>query len=89
MDREDISDIKLWPNPATEGVQLSFQAADESALTVNILNLLGQTVYTDKVVVQVGFNSHRMVWPTNLDGNYVVQVVSNQHVYTHHLSILA
>jgi hypothetical protein len=84
----ELKDLIPWPNPATDGLNLSFLANGESTLTVNILNQLGKPVYTGRLNVQSGSNTHRINLPAIFPGNYIMQVLSDQHIYIRHLVIL-
>jgi hypothetical protein len=84
----EIEDLKMWPNPASDGVNLNFQATGETTLTVNILNQLGLSVYTGNLNVKGGSNTHRINLPVTFSGNYIMQVVSDQHIYIRHLVIV-
>lgn len=87
-DGTKITAMDLYPNPASDAVNLKFTASGEVPFSVNISNVLGQTIYGNKMVSQPGINTQRIDLQSLVDGNYVVQIVTPQNVYTKNLVIL-
>lgn len=71
-----LSEMKLYPNPATEKVNIMVASAQNSNATITISNLLGQVVYTESTTLNSGAN-YMSVNVSNLNkGIYVVNVKS-------------
>ncbi|MEM8890154.1 MAG: PKD domain-containing protein, partial [Bacteroidota bacterium] len=46
---ESLFDFKIYPNPATDKLNLEFDNASGKTLSLTILNSLGQSMYTDQI----------------------------------------
>lgn len=57
VEEEAISQVSLYPNPASSVVNLNFTAAQQGALTIEVTNVLGQIVHTENASVQNGDNA--------------------------------
>ncbi|MCF8238343.1 MAG: ice-binding family protein [Saprospiraceae bacterium] len=85
----DITDMLVWPNPASDEVNLSFMTNGEVEYRVNIINMLNQTVIGNKMISMTGLNTRRIDFMQLMDGNYTIQIVTPHDVYTKNLVILA
>ena len=68
--------LTLFPNPATDRVQLEFNGATDQAYTLNIFDMAGKLVHTDGGIALEGRNT-RMVDVAHLSsGMYLVELSS-------------
>jgi len=82
IDTKELNGFKIWPNPATQGfVNFSLGAAFEETTTVNITDIQGRLVFTQKI------DSSRQIDVNLNPGIYIVRVVSNQVSATQKLII--
>jgi len=75
-----ITEIAISPQPFLDQFQLTYEAESIQKLQLNVVNLLGQTVYKQAWSVTQGFN--QLTIPTNnwTAGNYFLQLVENGNV---------
>ena len=52
-----ITSVSAYPNPLTVKTKINFRSTREQIVVFSIKNLLGKTVYTEKVNTKVGYNS--------------------------------
>ena len=77
---ETITEIAISPQPFLDQFQLTYQADSVQSLQLNVVNLLGQTIYQQAWSVNTGFN--QLTIPTThwTVGNYFLQLVENGNV---------
>lgn len=82
-----ISGIKMYPNPASESVNIAFtsEEADDAAITVR--NLMGQTVYTQAYGVSEGNNLVNIPVKDFANGIYMVTVQTSKGISTQKLVV--
>jgi hypothetical protein len=80
--RDNLQQIKLWPNPSSGTVNLSFESTLEEVVEFRLINLLGQVVLMDKISAQKGFNIVKIDAALVADGSHLVQVKTDQEVHT-------
>ncbi|MEM7371373.1 MAG: T9SS type A sorting domain-containing protein [Bacteroidota bacterium] len=82
-----LEDFQLFPNPARDAVQVSFQMQERHPLEIQLLNGQGQLVYVRKIRHPLG--QHDMTIQTSdlPAGLYVLRIHSNQHSVAHKLLI--
>ena len=77
---EAISDIKVFPSPATENATLDFYLQNDQELTVQIVNLVGEVVKeVSNTNFKAGANRLNLELNDVAAGNYMVQLL-NQSV---------
>lgn len=57
VEEETLSNLSLYPNPASSVVNVNFTAAQQGELTIEVSNVLGQIVYTETATAQNGSNA--------------------------------
>ena len=82
-----ISGIKMYPNPASESVNIAFtsEEADNAAITVR--NLMGQAVYTIAYGVNEGNNLVNIPVKDLANGIYMVTVQTSKGISTQKLIV--
>ena len=87
ISNHNISGMKMYPNPATETVNITFAAENAENGVLSVLNLMGQTVYTMRVVVNEGYNM--VTVPVNQlpAGIYMVNIRTNKGISTQKLIV--
>ncbi len=75
--------FSVFPNPANDVVNLDLSAFDNQPVTLKVLNMMGQEVYTEKLNASANDKSIRTQnWS---DGVYLFTVETAQHRYTQKL----
>ncbi len=77
-------EIKIYPNPASQNVNIEFQLAAPTGITINIYNLHGQKITT---LINKAMNSgiHTIQWSGNgtmgriPPGTYMIRIISDEH----------
>ena len=81
------SQLRIYPNPATETVTISLKNASETTYRLRIMDLFGRTVYTQQVSAPDG-NIHEHVNLSDLStGIYLVQLTSDAETFQAKLTI--
>ncbi|UEG54333.1 S8 family serine peptidase [Mucilaginibacter daejeonensis] len=78
------SDIKLsaFPVPASTQLNLSLVAPQAGDLTVSLVNLMGQTVYSNRSSIQAGNYVTNLSVASLPPGTYVLRVILGSKAYT-------
>jgi hypothetical protein len=84
----DLTKLNLWPNPATESVNISFESSLEGVVEYSFTNFLGQTILREKMNVHRGYNERQTDISKLTDGSYLMKLKSDQEIYTRSIIIL-
>ena len=79
---EYLKEIRLWPNPASNSVNLSFESVEEGEVEYQLINLLGQVVLRDKINARIGLNSVKIDVSRASEGSHLVEVKTEKEVHT-------
>ena len=84
---QTFSGMKMYPNPATESVNITFSSEEGANAVLSVMNLMGQTVYNMNVEVNEGYNM--VTLPVNQlpAGVYMVNIKSNKGTTTQKLIV--
>ncbi|MEO5906195.1 MAG: T9SS type A sorting domain-containing protein, partial [Saprospiraceae bacterium] len=83
-----LQQIHLWPNPANEMMQLSFNSSTAEVVEYTFTNFLGQVVMKDKLSALKGFNKHTIDVSAIPEGTYLVQVKTDNETHTKKMVII-
>ena len=83
----NISGMKMYPNPASESVNITFSAENAEAGIVSVMNLMGQIVYTNNVEVNEGYNKINLPVKNFNSGVYMVTLRTNTGISTQKLIV--
>lgn len=79
---ENSSLIQLYPNPATDNVNVQFDLNQNSDVEINVLNLNGQTLYSKKLNrIQKGEQNIELPVSNLSSGIYMISVKTNDGKY--------
>ncbi|HUM45704.1 MAG TPA: fibronectin type III domain-containing protein [Chitinophagales bacterium] len=82
--------IVMYPNPASGNftVTMTLNSAANSTVDIQLVNAIGQVVFTDQVIVSGG-QLNTVVNPAAglIPGNYLVRVISGDRVYSGQVNI--
>ena len=87
ISNHNISGMRMYPNPATESVNVLFTAENTENGVLSVMNLMGQTVYTMNIDVNEGTNM--VTVPVNQlpAGIYMVNIKTNKGISTQKLIV--
>ncbi len=71
--------VKIYPNPSTENVNINFESSNEELLTVNITDLNGRVVLTEKSEVIKGNNVLTVKVKDLTSGMYIITLTSENN----------
>ena len=82
-----ISSMTAYPNPFSVKTQVSFHSTEEQLVEFTVKNLLGKTVYGEKINAKVGYNTipfHR----TNISkGMYIYSLQTDTELFSKRMVI--
>ena len=73
---DNITDVNVYPNPAVDKVNLSYQSAEDAATSIEIFTITGARVYAQSVRSQVGSNIATLNVGNFDNGTYLIRIVS-------------
>ncbi len=77
-----LSAIILWPNPANESINLSFDSRANQEIRFSLINFLGQDLLNEKIVARKGYNMQNIDVSHIPEGSYLMEVKSEMGMYT-------
>lgn len=83
----ELMDMKMFPNPATESVKITFNAENAQNGVISVMNLMGQTVYTNNLQVNEGSNYVILPVKEFNAGVYMVTIRTNTGLSTQKLIV--
>ena len=87
VSNEVISGMKIYPNPASDAVNITFSSEESADAVVSVMNLMGQTVYTSNVSMHEGYNMVNVPVKQLGAGVYMVNIKSNKGTSTQKLIV--
>lgn len=85
---ETISDLQLFPNPATDNCHLKFNLSQTKTLEVQVYNILGEKVQSiEKSIYNEGENELRLNTSSLDNGMYIVKVYDGTRAVNQQLII--
>lgn len=72
-----IGDLKVFPNPSTNGVNIHFTPAEKSGCEIQVISADGKVIYKDATRPQTKYNHYLedRVFPSS--GIYTIKIISN------------
>jgi len=86
--KDFLQQIKLWPNPASGSVNLSFISSAEEVVEFRFINLLGQVMLSEKINARIGLNAVTIDVARVSEGSHLVQIKTEQEVHSKVIVIL-
>ena len=72
--------INIYPNLADENVYIDFRANNENDIRIEILDIRGMKVYSDKLIIPSGKSVHSINMSEFAKGVYFIKFYNNQFV---------
>ena len=82
-----ISGMKMYPNPASDLVNVTFSSEESANAVLSVMNLMGQTVYTENVDIHEGYNMVKVPVNNFRSGVYMVNLKTNKGTSTQKLIV--
>jgi len=82
-----ISGMKMYPNPASESVNVTFSSEESAEGVISVMNLMGQMVYNENVSVHEGYNMVTLPVNQLRAGVYMVNVKTEKGTSTQKLIV--
>jgi glucose/arabinose dehydrogenase len=73
--------LKVFPNPATTSINITFASKNDSSAELTITNMMGFTVYRSRVKLSTGDNKMAVNSSSLTEGVYVLHLNDNTKVY--------
>ena len=81
--------VVLFPNPATDNVQVTFTLLSQENVTVSVVNYLGEEVHFDQLgSVSAGKNTITLPMTELSAGVYTVKLLVGNQVYPHKVNLI-
>ncbi len=78
QDIDNQSIIKIYPNPVTNELSVSYKNDNSESVNIEIINTVGQTVFKEKRVTTIGENTLTLSVPHLQNGLYFLKVSSDK-----------
>lgn len=79
--------LSIYPNPANEKINITFNSAKEETYTINVINSIGQNIYSAKENI-LGEKSIEINTQHFTPGIYHIQIQSEEHSFNKSISII-
>lgn len=80
--------INLYPNPSNGNFNYEFQNFKNETMTINVLTLVGQIVYTKKISSSKGKNTETINLSNLVSGSYTFNIIDSEgNIYSQPLQI--
>ena len=87
IEESDITEMRVFPNPASDNVRVAFEMKAATDVTVNVVNTVGQTVMTSSHNAVTGRNVVSLNMSNLANGLYFVEVSSENGTSTQRLIV--
>lgn len=77
---EGLAGINLFPNPASDVIQLNFFNTSDAPLFATVVDMLGRTIFTTTVSTSEGFNTATIGTSAFNNGIYFLRLTQNDQV---------
>lgn len=74
---QEVTVFNLLPNPATDYVEVQYNASVKSNAELRLTNILGQVVYSQRIVPETGLNSYMINLREYKSGVYILSVLQD------------
>jgi Secretion system C-terminal sorting domain len=77
-----LKKVNLWPNPANQSLNLSFESSAEEEIEFKFFNFLGQNLLSGKINSHKGSNTHQIDISLIPEGGYLLQLQSGKDIFS-------
>jgi hypothetical protein len=79
---ETVNEVKVWPNPFNESVNLGFDMDVDAQVTVRMMDMNGRMVYNQNMQVKKGYNTMNINGSELSNGMYLINIINQGEVKT-------
>jgi hypothetical protein len=69
-----VHELKIYPNPATDIANISFNAMESQSMVITVMDLTGRVFINEEVYVNQGNNLLPLSVNNLASGNYIIQL---------------
>lgn len=73
---EAFAEVEVFPNPATDALNLNFHLENSQSIEVRLVNVTGEAIYTDKLTNVSGTVNHKIDVSSFAKGIYILNLTS-------------
>lgn len=84
---KNISNVQVYPNPATSEATINFNMSKAGNVVLQIVNMLGQTVYSSRIDAVAGANTTKIDVASYKAGMYFYTMIANGQKTTGKISV--
>lgn len=85
---EVMNNVSLFPNPASQTVNLNYTLENSSEVNISVFNIAGQEVYTEQLIEGMAGENHNEINVSLFEkGTYFVRFQSNESIVTKKLIV--
>lgn len=77
-DFEGLNDLSVYPNPATDNLNVDYSLTDASQVTFRLMDAMGKVVYMESVQAFAGENQYKMNVSNLSKGFYMMEISSEK-----------
>lgn len=75
-----IDELSVYPNPATDKLNLNFFITENATITANVIDMIGKTVMNQNFTAQEGFNQSALDISSLNNGIYFLRIQQNDQI---------
>lgn len=79
--------MKLYPNPASNSVNVTFSSEESGEALVTVMNIMGQTVMSEVAAINEGYNKLNLGISNLKSGVYMINIKTNRGTSTQKLIV--
>lgn len=87
IEENTLSEMKVYPNPATDLVNINFSSKNAENATIVVTNLLGQVVYNSAFATNEGVNNFQLNVSSYNAGLYIINIKTTTGVSSQKLIV--
>jgi len=86
---ESTNTFSIYPNPASDNATVNFNLKESTTVSVNVVNMLGQTVLSNKLgIVNAGTHNYDLSTADLSKGIYIVNVIVGDKIQSKKISVI-
>ncbi len=74
---EAFAEVEVFPNPATDALNVNFHLENSQSIEVRLVNVTGEAIYTDKLTNVSGTVNHKIDVSSFAKGIYILNLTSS------------
>ncbi len=84
---DEISDLEIYPNPTKSNTLISFKSNTKENISINLLNVLGESILTDKLLTNYGLNNYLIDVSGLKSAIYFLEIKTENKTYSKKLIV--